>query len=138
MCVDLKAKRGRLGAHPPLHRFMHTYMHAHSFAHSLTLILLTHTFFPPTHAHVHTHVQEEWERELEKVAAQLREAVVELSKRRREAAGRLSGGVERCLKELSMKGSRFECRLEWRRSKTVRAWGVGGKLSMKGLSHLTH
>ena len=63
--------------------------------------------------------QEEWEAQLDSIRQDLQRDVVELSRRRREAAGRMSSGVDSCLKELSMSRSHFDVGITWQEAKEV-------------------
>jgi len=70
--------------------------------------------------------QEEWEAQLEILKRELQRDVIELSRRRREAAGRMGSGVESCLKDLSMSRSHFDVCITWREAKEVRDAGSLG------------
>ncbi len=55
--------------------------------------------------------REEWEDQLDELAATIRRTALQLSARRRAAAAALRTAVEGCLKELAMGGSRFDVRI---------------------------
>lgn len=53
--------------------------------------------------------------------AELAQEAVQLSQRRRAAAGSLRAAVEACLADLSMAGSRFDVRIGWEEHPKVSA-----------------
>ncbi len=64
--------------------------------------------------------EEEWRTRLAVLAAACREEALELSRRRRAAAGRMGPGVEACLHDLAMGGCRFVVQVSWMAASEVR------------------
>jgi DNA repair ATPase RecN len=67
------------------------------------------------------------EAEAQRLLLQVREQAVELSRRRREAAGRLRAALEAVLADLAMAGSRFDVRIAW--TSVAAAGAAGGSTS---------
>ena len=59
--------------------------------------------------------------------AELAQEALQLSQRRRAAAGSLRAAVESCLADLSMAGSRFDVRIGWEEHAKVGSLGPGHK-----------
>lgn len=62
---------------------------------------------------------EELQGQQEVLQNQLQEAAVQLSTRRRAAAGKLKAAVETCLSSLAMSGSQFSAEICWRAAEQV-------------------
>lgn len=64
-----------------------------------------------------TEMKMKWEEELASLEDEYIKESIELSSRRREAAGMLRKAIEDCLYDLAMRNSRFDVRVNWERSK---------------------